>query len=58
MIQGNGFFQIQLPNGELAYTRAGSFQLNNTGNIVDSNGNLLQPSITDSIECAIDHRRH
>ena len=46
VIQGSGFFQIQLPNGELAYTRNGSFQLNNTGNVVDSNGNLLQPSIT------------
>jgi flagellar basal-body rod protein FlgG len=45
VIQGSGFFQIQLPNGELAYTRAGSFQLNSTGSIVDSNGNLLQPSI-------------
>ena len=45
MIQGKGFFQVQLPNGELAYTRAGSFQLNSTGSIVDSNGNLLQPSI-------------
>jgi flagellar basal-body rod protein FlgG len=46
VIQGSGFFQVQLPNGELAYTRAGSFQLNATGNVVDSNGNLLQPSIT------------
>ncbi len=45
VIQGSGFFQVQLPNGELAYTRAGSFQLNATGNIVDSNGNLLQPNI-------------
>jgi flagellar basal-body rod protein FlgG len=46
VIQGNGFFQIQQPNGQLAYTRAGSFQLNSTGNIVDPNGNPLQPSIT------------
>lgn len=46
VIQGNGFFQIQMPNGELAYTRAGSFQYNNTGQIVDSNGNPLQPAIT------------
>jgi flagellar basal-body rod protein FlgG len=45
VVQGSGFFQIQLPNGELAYTRAGSFQLNNTGSIVDSNGNLMQPNI-------------
>jgi flagellar basal-body rod protein FlgG len=33
VIQGNGFFQVQLPNGELAYTRAGNFQLNSTGNV-------------------------
>jgi flagellar basal-body rod protein FlgG len=46
VIQGNGFFQIQMPNGELAYTRAGSFQYNNTGQIVDSNGNPLQPAIS------------
>jgi flagellar basal-body rod protein FlgG len=46
VIQGNGFFQVLQPNGSLAYTRAGTFQLNNTGNVVDSNGNLLQPSIT------------
>jgi len=45
VIQGSGFFQIQLPNGELAYTRSGNFQLNSSGSIVDSNGNLLQPNI-------------
>lgn len=45
-IQGKGFFQIQLPSGQIAYTRAGSFQLNANGNIVDPNGNLLQPQIT------------
>jgi flagellar basal-body rod protein FlgG len=45
VIQGNGFFQVQLPNGELAYTRAGSFQLDKNGNVVTSNGDLLQPNI-------------
>jgi flagellar basal-body rod protein FlgG len=44
-IQGKGFFQILLPNGQTAYTRAGSFQLDKNGNIVDANGNLLQPQI-------------
>jgi flagellar basal-body rod protein FlgG len=34
VIQGNGFFQIQQANGQLAYTRDGSFQLNSTGSIV------------------------
>jgi flagellar basal-body rod protein FlgG len=45
VIQGNGFFQIKLPNGDTAYTRAGQFQLDSTGNVVDGNGNPLQPQI-------------
>jgi flagellar basal-body rod protein FlgG len=45
-IQGKGFFQILQPSGTIAYTRAGSFQLNASGAIVDPNGNLLQPQIT------------
>ena len=46
VIQGNGFFQIQQANGNLAYTRNGSFQLNNTGSLVTSDGLLLQPQVT------------
>jgi len=45
VIQGNGFFQIHLSSGETAYTRAGQFQLDNNGNIVDSSGNMLEPQI-------------
>ena len=45
-IQGTGFFQVQLPNGTIAYTRAGNFNLNNTGTVVDPNGNQLIPSLT------------
>jgi flagellar basal-body rod protein FlgG len=45
-IQGSGFFQIQLPSGEVAYTRSGSFHLDSTGIIVDAQGNQLQPAIT------------
>jgi flagellar basal-body rod protein FlgG len=45
-IQGNGFFQVQMPNGEVAYTRDGSFQLDSTGIIVNSSGYQLQPAIT------------
>jgi len=45
-INGNGFFQIQLPTGETAYTRDGSFALNPQGQIVTSNGYLLNPGIT------------
>ena len=45
-IQGQGFFQIQRPDGTLAYTRSGVFQLDSQGRIVDANGNLLQPNIS------------
>jgi flagellar basal-body rod protein FlgG len=46
VIQGNGFFQIQQPSGEIAYTRAGNFQMSNTGVIVTSGGDPLLPQIT------------
>src|SRR5579872_1970053 len=46
VIQGNGFFQVQLPNGTTAYTRGGSFQLDKTGNIVTGQGYSLIPQIT------------
>jgi flagellar basal-body rod protein FlgG len=45
-ISGTGFFQVQLPNGTIGYTRAGNFNLNNTGTVVDPNGNQLIPSLT------------
>jgi flagellar basal-body rod protein FlgG len=45
-ISGNGFFQITLPDGTIAYTRDGSFQKDNQGQIVNANGYPLQPAIT------------
>jgi flagellar basal-body rod protein FlgG len=42
-IQGQGFFQILMPNGEFRYTRDGSFRLNSTGQLVTADGYLLQP---------------
>ncbi|HTA26024.1 MAG TPA: flagellar basal-body rod protein FlgG [Terriglobales bacterium] len=45
-IQGLGFFQVTMPDGTISYTRAGSFHLDAQGNIVTSDGNPLQPSIT------------
>jgi flagellar basal-body rod protein FlgG len=45
-IQGLGFFQVTLPDGSIAYTRAGSFHLDAQGNIVTANGTPLQPNIT------------
>jgi flagellar basal-body rod protein FlgG len=46
MIQGQGYFQVQMPNGEIAYTRDGSFQLSQNGTLVTASGNQLQPTIT------------
>ncbi len=45
-IQGRGFFEILLPDGSVAYTRDGSFQLDSQGQIVNSSGYILQPGIT------------
>lgn len=45
-IQGLGFFQVTLPDGQIAYTRSGSFHLDAQGNVVTANGNALQPNIT------------
>jgi flagellar basal-body rod protein FlgG len=44
-IQGDGFFQINLPSGEIGYTRTGSFHLNAEGAIVTNEGYLLEPQI-------------
>jgi flagellar basal-body rod protein FlgG len=45
-INGRGFFQVQMPDGTLAYTRDGSFQVNNQGQLVTSDGYAVSPSIT------------
>jgi len=45
-IEGEGFFQIQLPSGETAYTRAGNFHTDSTGRLLTSDGNLLVPQVT------------
>lgn len=45
-IQGNGFFQILLPDGTTAYTRDGSFQIDSQGQLVTSSGFPVQPAIT------------
>ena len=45
-IQGRGFFQGLQPDGTLAYTRDGSFQVNAQGQVVNSSGYALQPAIT------------
>jgi flagellar basal-body rod protein FlgG len=45
-IDGNGFFQVSLPDGRTAFTRAGNFVANANGQLVTSDGNFLQPPIT------------
>lgn len=45
-IQGNGFFQITMPDGTLNYTRDGSFQVNSQGQLVTSNGLPVANGIT------------
>ena len=44
-IQGEGFFQIQLPDGTLAYTRDGAFQKDSQGQVVTANGYPISPAI-------------
>lgn len=45
-IQGQGFFQILLPDGTTAYTRDGSFQVDSQGQLVTASGFPVQPAIT------------
>ena len=46
MVNGSGFFQVLMPDGTTAYTRDGSFQTDNNGQLVTSSGYVLQPPIT------------
>lgn len=46
VIEGDGFFQLLMPDGTLAYTRAGAFKLDSEGRITNSDGYPLEPSIT------------
>jgi flagellar basal-body rod protein FlgG len=45
-IKGQGFFQVQLPDGTTGYTRDGSFQVDGNGQLVTNNGYVVQPGIT------------
>ncbi len=44
-ITGRGFFQVTQPDGTIAYTRDGTFSLDNQGNVVTASGSPLQPAI-------------
>lgn len=45
-IEGRGFVEVLLPDGSQAYTRDGSFQVDNQGQLVTSSGYVVQPAIT------------
>lgn len=45
-IEGDGFFAVQRPSGELAYTRAGNFRIDATGRLTTPHGELIEPGIT------------
>lgn len=56
VIEGDGFFQILLPDGTIAYTRDGAFKKDGEGRIVTSDGFFLEPEILipeDAVEIAI-----
>ncbi|MCX7250461.1 MAG: flagellar basal-body rod protein FlgG [Burkholderiales bacterium] len=52
-IDGKGFFQIQLSDGTVAYSRDGSFHVDNQGQLVTSSGYLLLPQITVPAEAQV-----
>lgn len=55
-IDGKGYFQITLPSGEMAYTRAGNFSVNGEGQLVTDDGYAVEPAITipqDAIDVSI-----
>ena len=45
-VNGDGFFQVLMPDGTTAYTRDGSFQVDNNGQLVTASGYPIQPAIT------------
>ncbi len=55
-IQGEGFFVVELPDGRIAYTRSGNFQLSPEGTIVTADGYTVSPGITvpaDAVDISI-----
>ncbi len=46
VIEGDGFFQVLMPDGTVAYSRAGAFKMDSDGRIVNSDGYPLEPAIT------------
>ncbi len=46
VIEGSGFFQVRLPDGQIAYSRAGNFHLDRNGSLVTASGNPLDPQVS------------
>jgi flagellar basal-body rod protein FlgG len=46
VIEGDGFFQVTMPDGTIAYTRNGNFSRDSTGRIVTNDGDPMEPAIT------------
>lgn len=53
-IEGDGFFKVQLPNGEQRYTRAGAFRIDGNGQLVTPDGFLIDPPVTIPQDVALD----
>ena len=56
MVEGNGFFQLRMPDGTIKYTRDGSFKLDAELNVVNSTGYRLEPAVSvpqDATEIAV-----
>ncbi|ODT88688.1 flagellar basal-body rod protein FlgG [Phenylobacterium sp. SCN 70-31] len=55
-IDGRGFFQVLTPSGEIAFTRAGNFSVNDQGQLVTQDGYQIEPAITipaDAIQVSV-----
>lgn len=46
VIEGDGFFQVTMPDGTIGYTRDGGFSKDSTGRVVTNDGNPLEPAVT------------
>ena len=46
VIEGDGFFQVTMPNGNTGYTRSGSFKIDSEGRLCTSDGWLMEPEVT------------
>ena len=56
MVEGDGFFQLRMPDGTIRYTRDGSFKLDADRSVVTSQGYRLEPEITvpeDAVELSV-----